>query len=102
MIEELKNKIFSGENLVEEFSVNINPLESETRYENDSEIQEYFEKINFKGIVKNIAKDKNPVSLVLQSRYGSELWKYFLIVALLIAFAEMLLARNTKKDIAEN
>lgn len=95
-------KIFSGENLVEEFSVNINPLESETRYENDSEIQEYFEKINFKGIVKNIAKDKNPVSLVLQSRYGSELWKYFLIVALLIAFAEMLLARNTKKDIAEN
>ena len=95
-------KIYSGEKLVEEFSVNVNPLESETRYENDSEIQEYFEKINFKGTFKNIPKDKNPVSLVLQSRYGSELWKYFLIAALLIALVEMLLARNTKKDLAEN
>lgn len=95
-------KIYSGEKLVEEFSVNVNPLESETRYENDSEIQEYFEKINFKGTFKNIPKDKNPISLVLQSRYGSELWKFFLIAALLIALVEMFVARNTKKDIAEN
>ena len=95
-------KIYSGEKLVEEFSVNVNPLESDTRYENDSEIQEYFEKINFKGTFKNIPKDKNPVSLVLQSRYGSELWKFFLIAALLIALVEMFVARNSKKDIAEN
>lgn len=92
-------KIFSEDKLFEEIAVNINPLESETNYADKSFVQEFFEKINFKGTFKNISKDKNPVSMVLQSRYGSELWKYFLIAALLIAFIEMLVARNTKKDL---
>jgi len=37
----------------------------------------------------------------LQARFGSELWKYFLIAALLIAFVEMLVARKAKKDLIE-
>lgn len=95
-------KMFSDEKQFEAFTINLNPLESVTTYANESSVQEYFEKINFKGAFKNIPKDKNPASLVLQSRYGSELWKYFLFAALLIALIEMLVARNTRKDLAEN
>jgi len=95
-------KIFTDEKQFAASTVNINTLESETKYADDSSVKEFFNKINFKGALKNIPKDKNPVSLVLQSRYGSELWKYFLMAALLIALAEMFVARNTKKDIAEN
>jgi hypothetical protein len=46
-----------------------------------------------------IDKDENPVEQILQARFGSELWRYFLIAALIIALIEMTVARNAKKEI---
>jgi len=47
-----------------------------------------------------MSSDDNIINTVLQARYGSELWKYFLIAALLLAIVEMTIARNTRKETA--
>ena len=41
-------------------------------------------------------KKKNIENTILQSRFGTELWKYFLILAILFALAEMFFAREKK------
>jgi hypothetical protein len=48
-----------------------------------------------------IGKEENPLQVILQARFGSELWRYFLITALLLALVEMTIARNIKKELAE-
>ncbi len=60
-----------------------------------------FSEINFKGKIFNISKDQNPVEVILQARFGSELWKLFLLAALAASLVEMLVARNMKKELAE-
>jgi len=39
--------------------------------------------------------------MILQARFGSELWRYFLLAAIILALVEMTVARNAKKEIAE-
>jgi len=41
--------------------------------------------INFKGKYIPIERDKNILSVIQQARFGSELWKFFIILALLFA-----------------
>ncbi len=91
-------KVFSGSNLINEISINTDPRESVTKYLTESDFNDYLKKINFKGRHIIIAKDQNPSEVILQSRFGSELWKYFILVALLLAILEMTIARNTKKQ----
>ena len=92
-------KIYSGNNLIEDFSVNNNPLESSTEYLDNKQFDEYLKKINFKGKHFVIGKNENPTEVVLQSRFGSELWKYFLLAALILALIEMTIAKNSKKEL---
>ncbi|MFI5237524.1 MAG: BatA domain-containing protein [Ignavibacteriales bacterium] len=94
-------KIFSGEKLLSTISVNTDPAESLMDYLNQSEFDEYLKKINFNGRHITIDKDENPVQMILQARFGSELWRYFLLAALLIALIEMTIARNSKKEMVE-
>ena len=91
-------KVFSGSNLINEFSVNTDPRESVTKYLTESDFNDYLKKIDFKGKHIIINKDENPAKVILQSRFGSELWKYFILIALLLAIAEMTIARNTRKE----
>jgi hypothetical protein len=92
-------KIYSGDNLINSLSVNANPLESVSNYLTQSEFEDYLNEINFKGYYLNISTDEDPAAVILQSRFGSELWKYFLLAALLLALIEMAVARSTKKDL---
>ena len=91
-------KVFSGSKLIYEFSVNTDPRESVTKYLTESDFNDYLKKISFKGEHIVINKDENPAKVILQSRFGSELWKYFILIALLLAIAEMTIARNTRKE----
>jgi len=36
--------------------------------------------------------------MILQARFGSELWRYFVLIAILLALVEMTIARNAKKE----
>ncbi len=94
-------KFYSGEKLLDNVSVNTDPVESKINYLTDEGFDTYLQKINFKGTHVKIGKDENPLQVILQARFGSELWRYFLIAALLLALVEMTVARNIKKELAE-
>ncbi len=94
--------VLSGSKVIEEFSVNTDPRESVTKYLNVNDFKEYLKKIDFKGKFINVSKDANPVQVVKQSRFGSELWKYFILAAIILAIIEMTIARNAKKDSLDN
>lgn len=96
------NYKFLADNIViDEISINADPLESKVKYYEKTQFEEYLNKINFKGNLLFIDKNENISDAVLKARFGSELWKYFLIFALLLALIEMLVARNAKKDLVE-
>ena len=94
-------KVYSGSNILTEFSVNVDPRESVIKYMSNSEFEDYLKKINFKGKYINVGKNEDPAKVILQSRFGSELWRYFLFIAIVLALIEMAVARNTKKEIVE-
>jgi hypothetical protein len=94
-------KIISGSKVIDEISVNADPLESKTKYFEKADVEKYLNKISFKGRLFFLNKEENISDAILKARFGSELWKYFLIIALLLAFVEMFVSRNAKKDLVE-
>jgi len=94
-------KIYSGSDLLETISVNTDQLESNVNYISEDEFEEYLEAINFKGSHIKISKGENPHTLILQARFGSELWRYFLIAAFFLALIEMTIARSAKKELVD-
>jgi hypothetical protein len=94
-------KFYSGDKLLDNLSVNTDPVESNINYLTEDEFDTYLQKINFKGTHVRIGKDENPLQVIMQARFGSELWRYFLIAALILALIEMTIARNVKKELAE-
>lgn len=94
-------KVEIGSKLLDVISVNADPLESRTKFLDRTEVENYLSKINFGGKFLWLNKEENLSDEILKARFGSELWKHFLIIALLLAFVEMLIARNAKKDLVE-
>lgn len=92
-------KLYSGDNLIENISINTDPTESKTEYVNESEFEDYLEQIKFAGRHIAIDKEENIAQKIMQARFGSELWRYFLLVAIILALVEMTIARNAKKDL---
>jgi hypothetical protein len=89
-----------NDEIISKFDVNIDPAESVNRYISDEDFQEYLEKIGFKGSYISINPEGNVSDEILQARFGSELWKIFAVLTLLLALAEMAVARTMKKDLA--
>ncbi len=93
-------KFFSQNELKDIFSINHNKLESNLENLPKNEFESYLKQINFKGKYIDINKDGNINEEINQARFGSELWKMFLVIAFVLALIEMLIARNTKKELA--
>jgi len=93
--------IYSGVDLLETISVNTDQLESNVKYISDDEFEDYLKDINFKGSHIKITKGEDPATLILQARFGSELWRYFLIAAFMLALIEMTIARSAKKELVD-
>lgn len=92
-------KIFSGNELIENIAVNHEKSESSPVYADARDFEKYLEQINFKGNLITINKNKNPLEAINQARFGSELWRIFLLVAIILAVLEMTIARNVKSDL---
>jgi len=92
-------KFFSGDKLLSEISVNTDPAESVTEHITEAEFNDYLEKIDFRGRYFRINKGENPEQMIMQARFGSELWRYFLLAAIILALIEMTIARNAKKEL---
>ncbi|MGE5499298.1 MAG: BatA domain-containing protein [Syntrophothermus sp.] len=91
-------KVFAGDRQINEFSVNPDPAESNLDAASKQAFAEYLKKVNFRGKQIPLDANDNYVKLIQQARFGSELWRYFLLGALILAFAEMYVARSTRKD----
>lgn len=92
-------KFYSNENLIENISINTDPTESLTEYSDKSEFDDYLKSINFSGNHTSIEKDESISQKIIQARFGSELWRYFLLIAIILAIFEMTIARNAKKEL---
>jgi hypothetical protein len=82
------------------FSVNIDPDESRTGRVSQELLETVFTSLGIsEDAVKTIEESDAVRASVLETRHGIELWKHFLIAALILAIAEMLLARTGSKEI---
>ncbi len=78
-------KLNSGQTQIAQWSVNISPEESVFKYYDNKEL----EKFHF-----NVLKESNIEQSVKNQRFGKELWKYFVLAALILLILEMLLFRE--------
>ncbi|MEJ5263301.1 MAG: BatA and WFA domain-containing protein [Ignavibacterium sp.] len=92
-------KIYSDNQLVDNIAVNFDKSESNPVYADENDFNKYLELLNFKGKLININKDINPIEAINQARFGSELWRIFLLIAILLAILEMTIARNIRKEV---
>lgn len=92
-------KFISGKKQFENISVNTDPTESVTEYATQSDFESYLKKIKFNGNYIPIDKESNISEKILQARFGSELWRYFVFLAIILALIEMTIARNVKKEL---
>ncbi|MFA8342746.1 MAG: BatA domain-containing protein [Rhodothermaceae bacterium] len=93
-------KFYSNNKLIDYFSVNFDPSETDLRFLTKGELEKLGKEINPKGV--SIAADLNDNfdEIINKNRTGTELWQYFLIAALFVALVEMFVARGVKKDLA--
>lgn len=93
-------KVFSNNKLLDYFSVNHDPRESVLESARKPEIEDYLKHTGYEGKFISLSSDEDYLKEIYQSRFGTELWKYFLILVLVLAIAESLLSRSSKKDLS--
>ncbi len=92
-------KIFSGNELIDNIAVNHEKSESNPVYAEVKDFEKFLQQLNFKGKLIEIDVNQNPLESINQARFGSELWRMFLLIAILLAIIEMTIARNLKKEV---
>ena len=92
-------KFYSGSNLLDYFSVNHDPRESITEHSSVTEFKDYLKQIGFEGKFFDVSPNDDFSKIIYQARFGTELWKYFLIIVLVLVIIESLVARSSKKDL---
>ncbi len=89
-------RVYSGTNLIDVFTVNVDTKESAENFYTANELKKI---VNSKIKIANgnALSDK---FITFNSR-GTELWRLFLILAMIMALAEMHVAKTNKKDLTE-
>ena len=83
-------------------SVNIHKSESDFTTLKDEEIKGLLKKISSDDASIDIVSDPKDIESSLKAvRIGTELWKLFIVLAVLCLVAEMFVAKNTKAEAAE-
>jgi hypothetical protein len=93
-------RILAGDMPVKAFAANLHPGESDGTRLGREEIRNILRAYGF-GNFHILSPDNDIARIVHESRYGTELWKTFLLLALIAAAAETVLARDTKQRIEE-
>ncbi len=92
-------KFYSGKKLIDYYAVNFNPAESDLSVLSETEFENVLKTLNYPGKVINLKPEENFKKIIYQSRFGTELWRYFLIIALVLALLEMFVSKSAKKDL---
>jgi hypothetical protein len=86
---------------VQQFVVNLDARESQTVKAAASLAEELIGRVGIqRSSLRTVESAEELKQGVLQSRFGVELWKYFVTLALMIAVLELLVARTWKREIA--
>lgn len=92
-IYELKN----AKTHVASIVVNADKLESDTRPVSRDELSLFWKRMGVpESSIESLDQGDQIQNAVLQSRFGVELWKYCIALALLLALVEMLIARDSR------
>lgn len=92
-------KVYDNNNLTTSFSVNHYNEESNLAWSNEESFTNFINNVSDNIIFLN--SNDNFKEKINQTRFGTELWRFFLILALIAAILEMIISRNTKKDLAD-
>lgn len=86
---------------VQQFVVNLDARESQTVKAAAQLIETLVQRVGIqRSSLQNVDTPEDLKQGVLQSRFGVELWKYFVTLALIIAGIELLVARTWKRELA--
>lgn len=91
-------KFYNNGNLLSAISVNVSKKESDLTKIDNSLLEAYFQNL-FPNNYSTFQPDENYFEKISQARFGTELWKYFIIIVLILAIIEMYIARSSKKDL---
>lgn len=84
-------QILNREQVLTVFSVNHWPAESVMQFDDEKKLAELLPEAKYIGNTENISE------IIQENRYGKELWKHFLFIALLLLGIEMVVARTSAK-----
>jgi len=80
--------------------VNLPPAESETEYLTSDEVSTVLQKYGSQALVYTAADGAGLEQAMQRVRFGSELWRVFLLAALICLMLELMISRTAKKDLA--
>jgi hypothetical protein len=79
--------------------VNVDPAETDLRPADDARIQRFWASLGLlPGATGSFAASQQLDAAVAESRYGVELWRHFLGLALVLALAEMAVGRVAQRS----
>ena len=91
-------KFLDNNNLIDFAAVNIDPSESILEKLTDDQLTKYYtDLVGDNYLMLNPKEDF--LQKITKARYGTELWKLFLLLAFLLALIEMFISRSAKKDL---
>jgi len=91
----------SGTSILDKFAVNIDPDESNTTPSDKKHLETLFMRMGIAEKARHMVSQPQEVQYIItESRFGAELWKQFLIAALVVALLEMFVARESKQSIS--
>lgn len=93
------HEVVRDKRLLSAFSVNVDPRESDTQRLEVDDAKKWLSKHGLRpDAIKVLDPNEHLEAVVLQSRYGVELWKYFLGFAIACAITEMMVARSKREE----
>jgi hypothetical protein len=90
----------SGATILRSIAVNTDPVESDLTRVDDQARIDFLKHLGIENAT-SLGGDIDVRQAVAQERYGVELWKYMIALALLCALIEMLVARDVKREAIE-
>jgi hypothetical protein len=93
-------EVYANTSVLQKFVVNLDPRESQMAKATQAEMDILLKHLGIENsTVRTVNHTSDLERIVLESRFGVELWKYFLMLALVVAIIELLVARTTKREI---
>jgi hypothetical protein len=94
-------KFYSADKLIDFASVNHDPRESITDTYDTDELESFLKKTGSRSPLRAISDRDDFIRAVYESRFGTELWSYLLIAALILMIIEMFVSKSSKKEMSD-